>query len=299
MSSVTSPALSTRKSHMPSIKHFHMKMQEYGGTKVGKWLPGMWPQVERTNMSTEVSRPGDQLQNSLEIPSGSPLDHATHPSGDAHTEFSMRSEDMDVPATSSQRTMTTIEYNATKSSTPPVHARGKERQEHWMKKRDDFFQLPPPKSRSHKKLRSRKTHQFLTLPAPEAPLPFTDPLQLARHLSALSIKAGPSVSTKKILSTPIETTSAPVEPTNLMNGGDIINNETPREESSHEFLDSETVSTCGLPPSQVVMRNLESRGVDWSLENKYTTFYSSTSGVGGSFCTPEIEDWGNLKWIEI
>lgn len=289
---------------MPSIKHLHMKMQEYGGNKVGKWLPGMWPQVDRTTMSSEALRPGDQSQNSMEMPTGSPLlDHASaHPNGGVYAEFSMRSEDMDVPAGSSQRPMTAIECNTPNSTTPPVHARGKERQELWMKKRDDCFQLPPPKSRSHKKLRTRKPHKFLPLPAPEvpevpeAPLPFTDPLQLARHLSALSIKAGPSVSTKKMLSTPIETTSAaPVEPANSMNGGNSIHNETPREKSAHEFLGLETVSTCSLAPSEVVMKNLESSGVDWSLKNKYTTFYSSTSGVGGSFCTPEIEDWGNLK----
>lgn len=74
---VSSPTLAVRKvSHIPSIKHFQVKMQEYSGTRSKSWISGTSPQagIKRysesavKNFEISAADTGDSAAQVLETP---------------------------------------------------------------------------------------------------------------------------------------------------------------------------------------------------------------------------------------
>lgn len=288
VTNLASPNLGTRKSHIPSIKHFHMKMQEYGGSKAGKWLPGMWPQADGNNQRNSVN---------LEVSRAKGTASPTHPTEvqfqppfgeQSFADFMTRSEDIDVANVCIQDDgeATPVEHVGL-----PADIRSKERREIWLKKRDDFFQLPTGKVRSHKKLRNRKAHKFLL--APEV-LPFIDTAEITHQLSVVSVEAGPSA-TNKGRATPNSSTAEQclgILPSPVVSVSDERKDHS-REKYREGFSDTEGhISSRLRAPSIEDSSNPSGR----DEENKSPYLFPSTiSGLSGSYCTPEIEDWGNLK----
>jgi tripartite motif-containing protein 37 len=272
---IASPTLAVRKasSHIPSMKQLQMKMQEYNGTtRAGKWLPGTWPQAEDYHHSectiehlelSQAPAAGESVEN-LEArldqpsPTVAQQDHNL-PNEDPFADLAPNDEDDDAGAPS-------VEL---------IDMRRKTR-----------FQegLQTPKGRAHKKLRSRKVHK-LTLLAPESLIPFTDPpgtTGLAQHLAGLSIvEVGPSAGAKNLAGSAANECESS-ESANV--------DESSRDQKCEDgFSDAEGRSS--EPP---VVTILETNTVEGVEENEYP-YYRSMSGSSTSFCTPEIEDWGNLK----
>ncbi|KAG0579097.1 hypothetical protein KC19_4G072900 [Ceratodon purpureus] len=273
---ISSPTLAMRKAspHIPSMKQLQMKMQEYNSTTRGgkTWLPGIWPQAEdhhhsectienlELSQGTAAGESVENLEARLDESSPSVAQHDHNlPNEDTFAELAPDDhEEDDVGAPS-------VEL---------IDMRRKNRNQ------------DPPKGRVRKRLRSRKVHK-LTLLAPESLTHFTDlpgTTGLAQHLAGLSVvEAGPSVgAAKKLVG---ESAANESEGSESTANGD----ESSREKCEDGYSDAEGRSS--EPP---VVTILETNPVEGVQENKYP-YYRSMSGSSASFCTPEIEDWGNLK----
>lgn len=173
------------------------------------------------------------------------------------------------------------EFPAPDDGTPSAErldTKGPSHRELWIKKTDDIFQIPKPRSQSSKKLRSRKAHKLLL--APETLLLPS----FSRQLASLSVvEAGPS--SKKL----VHEGAAPA----LLSSSDGGNGDdsTPREkcDKGRSYFDAEIGNATVTPTVNVA----EISGV-LEESNKFP-YYSSLSGCSNNFISPEIEDWGNLK----
>lgn len=271
-----SPTLSVRKApQIPSIKHVQMKIQECNGSRIEKpWNYGVLPQFEghhhsgcTVEINSEVVPQAVAADSPVRTHASSLIRHEK-PSNEALSkEFFTYPEDGDIPANLDHRD------NDGTGTSPTDHITTQKPQglNHQMllsKKGDDIFQIP--KVCSHKKLRSRKAHKILI--PPEALLSFTEStgaIEISRHL------IGP---TMKQYGNP----AAP---------------EGCSESSKDDKCGDEAYSDPGCqrvlakPAITSVVGALSNDQVG---EDKFP--YSSTmSGSSNNFCTPEIEDWGNLK----
>lgn len=258
---VTSPM--RNPAHSPGIKHVQMKMQDSTtGTRssAGKWLPGMWPQqAAEAEAEQEQHHPIVENHLTLELASHDLLKAATqdNPPSNENPNFATLI-DGDGAGVSS------VEHLDTRRS-----------------KGDEFFQIP--KIRPHKKLRNRKAHKLLLAPHLTL-LPFTGQ-QLAEHLASLSVvEAGPSSKKKP-------TGDSGLSSTDSANG-----DESPRENGGGSYFDIAEAAGTGVtvttPPVVDVVEVVEEKE-EFQI-HKYP-YYSSISASSYNFCTPEIEDWGNLK----
>jgi hypothetical protein len=213
--------LVTRKVHAPSIKNFHLKSQEYSGSKAGKWSPPPPPPSEahipRTHLvNTEVSRALDfgtaQMEHAPhDVMSATDLlePHIQEHFGEeCFAQFLMRSEDVEAANVCCLKeeeeeevgNSIPVEHIGTKET---LDVRAKEMQEVWHRNQDDILQKPPltAKARSHKKLRNRKAHTKLLLVAPEVPLPQTSS-NLTSQLTIRSMDAGHSAAANNTTTSP-------------------------------------------------------------------------------------------------
>ena len=272
---IASPTLTVRKPspHIPSMKQLQMKMQEYNTTtRAGNsWHPGIWPQaedhhrsectIENLEPSHGASTAGESVENleaRLDQSSPTVAQHDRNlPNEDPFAKMAPNDEDEDAGAPSVEL----IDMRRKKGC------------------REGF---QTPKGRAHKKLRSRRVHK-LTLLAPETALmPFTElsgtTSELAKHLAGLSVvEAGPSAGAAKNESNESSESTANEE-------------ESSREKCEDGFSDAEARGS--EPPVVTILETINT--VEGVEENKYP-YYRSISGSSTSFCTPEIEDWGNLK----
>ncbi|XP_024373646.1 uncharacterized protein [Physcomitrium patens] len=164
---VSSPTLAVRKvSHIPSIKHFQVKMQEYSGTRSKSWISGTSPQAG-------IKRYSESAVKNFEISAADTGDSAAQQDED------------DTRAPSVERFDTT--------------RRTDRKQEPWTKNREEAIHRG--KMRVHRKPRSRKSHK-LALLAPEAVLPFIGlPDTTVPDLSVM--EANPSVAATQIRTAPV------------------------------------------------------------------------------------------------
>jgi len=139
----------------------------------------------------------------------------------------------------------------------------------WTKKGEEIFQIS--KSRSQK-LRSRKAHKLLL--APETLLPSFTSLSV--------VEAGPS--SKKPAN---ESSSAvPALVSSSYNGG-------ADESLGEKFNGGLYFRPEGGTATVTPVVNIEVSSV--AEESNTYPYYTSVSGSSNHFCSPEIEDWGNLK----
>ncbi|XP_024391968.1 uncharacterized protein [Physcomitrium patens] len=279
-----SPTLSVRKApQIPSIKHVQMKMQECNGSRVEKsWNNGILPQFEghhhsecTVEINSEVVSQVVAADSPVRMHASSLTRHEKPSTEELSKEFLTHPEDGDVPANLDQNDddgtgTPSIEHIVTHKS------QGKNHQEILSKKGDDIFQIP--KVCSHKKLRSRKAHKVLI--PPEALLPFTEiprSAEIARHLTGLSmVEAGPSM----------KQSGNPAAP------GGCSESSKDEKYGDGAYSDPGCQRVLAGPAiASVVVGGL----INDEVGDDKCPYYSAMSGSSNNLCTPEIEDWGNLK----
>ncbi|KAG0590375.1 hypothetical protein KC19_1G094600 [Ceratodon purpureus] len=267
---VASPTLAVRK---PNIKHVQTKMQEHSTTRTNKWL---LPQAEDLHQDHPTSTYTTENLNNTEPLS--PQDHS-------------EPQTLDTKPSSSPKTLNSNDPNpnftahphedddgdGTGAAAPVEHIntrRPKDRMHHepWPKKGEEQF-FHTHKVRSHKRMRSRKVHKLLL--APETLLPFTD----------LHNTTAPSPSAAQAQAQTGNLAAAPVSSTSSAN--DDETKFSLREKDCDQYSDNEEHESAALVVDEI--------DVAGEVDEKKYPYYSSMSGSSNNFCTPEIEDWGNLK----